>query len=591
MQVNTTVETLRRMVFGSRFFREGTKDGSPGDEETEHMSALFTILEYLYSGTFCKDNGSVRADEIPCGSTDPDDDNLWREGMENSCRVVIQGLSPNADISGHADNDLPRSYATVSYSVSPSKKGKRNLLRKRLSEGDEEEKEKLIISHFGNVLSIPSGLTNHRCVGCGEPLYGHPCRRCTCERRGNDLRDGYFFLCHSRNGDSFTYDSTPNSFDNPPDFSYPPPQPQYVPYFCELCGNDAHYGYDCPPQHAFEDKQYQPEGILELFRKLHDDVQNIHEVLAEYINTSSWNHPTIYCDDDDDDDEDYTIVITPDLPITDSLIMEDEHLNTIPVTESDELIKSSIENLVPIPSEYSIDLSRYLMMTSQVMRSEFNPIHNEDLDSTLKNNRFDTESYLLESSLNHDTLMAPSPKIDSLFDEFVGELITIPPRIANREHEEYISLLEREEIDVFPNPDDSIPPGIESDDYDSEDEDNSISFPEFESFHVDYPDSGDSTIDMVEDITVDVPNILPTHPILHMDFDFIPSHNDLGSDLDVSSPSGDINKIYDPGICIEVKSTRFLATQIPAVIDTLLQFFIKNEDKAYITVFHCFQRR
>ncbi|GKD11270.1 hypothetical protein Tco_1190955, partial [Tanacetum coccineum] len=32
------------------------------------------------------------------------------------------------------------------------------------------------------------------------------------------------------NGDSFTYDSTPNSFDNPPDFSYPPPQPQYVPY-------------------------------------------------------------------------------------------------------------------------------------------------------------------------------------------------------------------------------------------------------------------------------------------------------------------------------------------------------------------------
>ncbi|GJY93993.1 hypothetical protein Tco_0509775 [Tanacetum coccineum] len=140
LTINTTVETLRRMVFGSRFFREGTKDGSPGDEETEHMSALFTILEYLYSGTFCKgnksrarscgkvvprvcslpipyvyaeDNRSVRAEEIPCGSTDPDDDNMWRKGMENSCRVVIQGLSPNADIPGHADNDLPRPYATV----------------------------------------------------------------------------------------------------------------------------------------------------------------------------------------------------------------------------------------------------------------------------------------------------------------------------------------------------------------------------------------------------------------------------------------------------------------------------------------------
>ncbi|GJZ43679.1 hypothetical protein Tco_0590934, partial [Tanacetum coccineum] len=43
--------------------------------------------------------------------------------------------------------------------------------------------------------------------------------------------------------------------------------------------------------------------------------------------------------------------ITPDLPITDSLIMGDEHLDTIPEKESNELIKSSVENLVPIPSE------------------------------------------------------------------------------------------------------------------------------------------------------------------------------------------------------------------------------------------------
>ncbi|GJY45229.1 hypothetical protein Tco_0434292 [Tanacetum coccineum] len=31
--------------------------------------------------------------------------------------------------------------------------------------------------------------------------------------------------------------------------------------------------------------------------------------------------------------------------------MEDEHLDTIPETESDELIKSSVEDLVQIPSE------------------------------------------------------------------------------------------------------------------------------------------------------------------------------------------------------------------------------------------------
>ncbi|GKC72404.1 hypothetical protein Tco_1118287 [Tanacetum coccineum] len=62
-----------------------------------------------------------------------------------------------------------------------------------------------------------------------------------------------------------------------------------------------------------------------------------------------WKIPICY-----DDDKDYTIAITPVLlteDLVDSLIIEDEHLNTIPATESDEVIKSSVEDLVPIPSE------------------------------------------------------------------------------------------------------------------------------------------------------------------------------------------------------------------------------------------------
>ncbi|GKF29120.1 hypothetical protein Tco_0095462, partial [Tanacetum coccineum] len=49
-----------------------------------------------------------------------------------------------------------------------------------------------------------------------------------------------------------------------------------------------------------------------------------------------------------DDDEDYTIAITRVLPTKEpvnSLSMEDKHLDTIPATESDEVIKSSVENL------------------------------------------------------------------------------------------------------------------------------------------------------------------------------------------------------------------------------------------------------
>ncbi|GJX46861.1 hypothetical protein Tco_0272051 [Tanacetum coccineum] len=59
---------------------------------------------------------------------------------------------------------------------------------------------------------------------------------------------------------------------------------------------------------------------------------------------------------DDDDDNDYTIAITPVLSTKEpvhSLIMENEHLDTISATESDEFIKSSVEILVPIPKKDS----------------------------------------------------------------------------------------------------------------------------------------------------------------------------------------------------------------------------------------------
>nr|GEZ67241.1 hypothetical protein [Tanacetum cinerariifolium] len=55
-----------------------------------------------------------------------------------------------------------------------------------------------------------------------------------------------------------------------------------------------------------------------------------------------------------DDDEDYILAVTPILfteELDNSLSMGDEHLDTIPATESDEVIQSSVENLIPILSE------------------------------------------------------------------------------------------------------------------------------------------------------------------------------------------------------------------------------------------------
>ncbi|GKD62220.1 hypothetical protein Tco_1299729, partial [Tanacetum coccineum] len=87
-----------------------------------------------------------------------------------------------------------------------------------------------------------------------------------------------------------------------------------------------------------------------------------------------------------------------------------------------------------------------------------------------------------------------SPRSDPLNHEFAGELITLPSRIAS-EHEDYLTLMTvlyeistsrepvQEEIDIFLVPDDLIPPGVENDD--SEDEDNE--FPSLD--HQDNPSS------------------------------------------------------------------------------------------------------
>nr|GFA03865.1 hypothetical protein [Tanacetum cinerariifolium] len=77
------------------------------------------------------------------------------------------------------------------------------------------------------------------------------------------------------------------------------------------------------------------------------------EDLKQHTHPSQHLHSFCY----DDDDEDYTSAITPDEPVLsteepdNSLSMGDKHLDTIPVMESDEFITSSVENLIPIPSE------------------------------------------------------------------------------------------------------------------------------------------------------------------------------------------------------------------------------------------------
>nr|GEV03199.1 hypothetical protein [Tanacetum cinerariifolium] len=177
----------------------------------------------------------------------------------------------------------------------------------------------------------------------------------------------------------------------------------------------------------------------EMKRFINSEYQKIQQ-LEQVANLSTYplKHFNSFYYDDDDDDEDYNVEITPYFSITDSLIMENDHLDTISETESDEFIKSSVENLVSIPSEsedfFDIESECDMPDCDDSQTTTFSTFSNPLFDNFTSSDDESSheESYLLESLLNRDILMASSPKFDSLLEEFSGKLAhtdLIPPRI------------------------------------------------------------------------------------------------------------------------------------------------------------------
>nr|GEV00349.1 hypothetical protein [Tanacetum cinerariifolium] len=265
------------------------------------------------------------------------------------------------------------------------------------------------------------------------------------------------------------------------------------------------------------------------------------------------NWKLFVCYDDDDDEEGSNFLkdkiiselpsrsaITPNEPV-DSLSIGDEHIDTILATESDEFIKSCVENLVPNPSktegengcdmiacfttfsnvlfeaDYESDSSDYQPCSDEDFLEEIfsNPLFEEEIiPMKIDQHHFNAESDFIESMLNLDSsIIFSSLKIDSLLDEFAGELTLlkpIPPGIDETDchPENEIRFFERllydnssrrppeefvyensdaeiesfspspipnedtdsfmEEIDLSFNSDDPMPPGLEEDDDDSE---------------------------------------------------------------------------------------------------------------------------
>nr|GFC34300.1 hypothetical protein [Tanacetum cinerariifolium] len=208
------------------------------------------------------------------------------------------------------------------------------------------------------------------------------------------------------------------------------------------------------------------------------------------------------CYDDDDDEEESNSLkdnnifelppcsaVTPNEPVN-SLSMRDEHLDTIPATESDEFIKSCVENLVPNPSESEgengcdIDslfdefAGKLTLLKSFLPRIDKTNCHPE------KEIRL-TKRLLCDNS-------SPRPPEEIVSDISNADIESFSPSpIPNEDSDSHMK-----EIDLYFHPDDPMPLGIEDDDYDSERDisileellDNySLSLTTNESYHFDIP--------------------------------------------------------------------------------------------------------
>nr|GEW62011.1 hypothetical protein [Tanacetum cinerariifolium] len=376
------------------------------------------------------------------------------------------------------------------------------------------------------------------------------------------------------------------------------------------------------------------------------------------INTYPSRRFRSFCYDDNDDDYDYkesTIplneiesqeplsnAITPILPtfkdLDDSLIMGNEDRSTNPEKESNEFIKSSVEDLDPIPSESEdtsgsdneCDLSlceNNSMSGNPTPYSNFEveslspaPIPYEDSDPLLKETdillsyfdnylpkyetfSFDIEEKSSDSTTTHSDYSLPDYDVFYFDDDHIEEKssgnTTTHSDCSLPEYDSFIFYLS---IDPFPPADRSVSHHEEF----ADELTHIISSPEYDCFYFNTETgSGELTILLEENVSkystkeFTSPELNDFHLLLS-DCDFTFSKEFSENDLLVSFPSGNKDKVFDPGIFIikRVQSKRFhifplddfptfsfvvdsLLLIDPSEIKTFLSFPFGNKDKVF----------
>ncbi|GKC98261.1 hypothetical protein Tco_1168536 [Tanacetum coccineum] len=392
---------------------------------------------------------------------------------------------------------------------------------------------------------------------------------------------------------------------------------------------------------AFEEEQNQPEIIQELLLQLIQDLQLLDEILpkqeeekgtnkqvqkkqeeksiaellaeeqAATIN-SLYQNPNllqsfIYQDDDNDDDdydEDSIISMNADMSETpspdaittsspieehkDSLIREDEDINTIPEKESDEENESSIENLVHIPSESEAtfdneskcDLPIFDDSPLDVFEDDCvifsRPLFDSYGDSTSSKNSCDNESVLEEDVFSNRPFKFEVESISSgvnpIYDEGIdevdfcqeGDIHLIEKLSYDNSSPRPPEELNSEDIIKFFS---AFPIPVEDSDFFLE---KTKTLPELKTFRFDIEEKKRGSTTIHANIS------LPEYESFHFDLSdyslFLADKSDSVSEIDPLSPvletllpfsSENEDKVFNPGILVskEEKSPHLLSHQ------------------------------
>nr|GEZ85934.1 hypothetical protein [Tanacetum cinerariifolium] len=254
-----------------------------------------------------------------------------------------------------------------------------------------------------------------------------------------------------------------NSIDCPPD-SYHPPHPTFETYSGDTCGNDSHFGYDCSPQfplnYELEPGYIQNYNLIHtIHRVFHNNilVVKITVLLMNLIKAKkkrieeeqaakAQNRKLPVCYDDDDDEEESN-------SLKDNIIYELPPCSAVTPSEPIDSLKSMLNRDSSIISSSSkIDslldefTGELTLLKSILPRIDKTDCHPEN-------------EIRLSQRLLYDN-SSPRPPKEFNSKNSNAEIVSFSPSpIPNEDSDSFM-----EKINLFLTPDDPMPPSIEDDD-------------------------------------------------------------------------------------------------------------------------------